>query len=561
MANIPAASTLGPGRPQRWAGGEDGGRALGQPWRFRNLALPTEFGPAVVAVSVTAWAVATVLFESARLVIHAPQAQVAVETMSGVCRLFGALVLVLVATGADRERLRWTAAGLVVLALGNVGFGMLWQTAFGEPSANESMYAFLAVSTVSGGFFVAGLVPRRAPRLTTRAAIAGGALFGALSLVVVAAAGNLPRLVQVDTFEAAIAAGRVPLDGLTAWHWLLSALPLLLAAAAAIGALRHAGEQPWGPWLAAAMIVLTGALLHNALWPSAYSSVLTSGDLLRLAFAGMIALGGTLELRRLAAERETLLEFERRQTAWLVDLASLKGDYGRMVAHELVSPITAIRAYLAILAMDRTGSRAHDRALLAIQAETDLLQALVHDVRAIATVERDDFSVDLRPIPIAELLADAADFNHTLVGHHPLLTVIPASVDVLADPARIKQVLRNLIGNAAKYSPPGVSIEVRALRRGNRVAIEVVDHGPGIPVGEEAHVFEKFARGSRDRQRIPGFGLGLYLSRRIVRAHGSDLVLETTPGGGATLRFDLEVVQVASQSAAERLPPKERPTT
>jgi signal transduction histidine kinase len=172
-----------------------------------------------------------------------------------------------------------------------------------------------------------------------------------------------------------------------------------------------------------------------------------------------------------------------------------------------------------------------------------MLTALVADVQTAASVEQDDFAVQLRPLPIGALLADVAAFGKTLPGDHPL--ILPAFTRDLirADPERIGQVLRNLIGNAAKYSPAGTPIEVRIRRHGPRLRFEVIDRGYGIAPEDLQRIFEKFGRG-RDQsgQKMPGMGLGLYLSRRIVRAHGSDLTVQSTPGIGSVFGFDLEPI-------------------
>jgi signal transduction histidine kinase len=103
-------------------------------------------------------------------------------------------------------------------------------------------------------------------------------------------------------------------------------------------------------------------------------------------------------------------------------------------------------------------------------------------------------------------------------------------------------VLRNLVNNAEKFSPDGSPIEVRAVRSGDVVRIEVVDHGPGIAPGDEDRIFEKYVQGRyKGKGGTAGAGLGLYLSRRIVQAHGSELAVKSTRGGGATFWFDLQV--------------------
>jgi signal transduction histidine kinase len=117
---------------------------------------------------------------------------------------------------------------------------------------------------------------------------------------------------------------------------------------------------------------------------------------------------------------------------------------------------------------------------------------------------------------------------------------------VLADPERIGQVLRNLLSNAAKYSPEGTPIELRLLGKKGGVGLEVADRGPGIHPDDAARIFEKFGRGREGRQ-TPGVGLGLYLSRRIVRGHGSELSVRTRLGEGSAFGFELAVVRWANR--------------
>ena len=229
-------------------------------------------------------------------------------------------------------------------------------------------------------------------------------------------------------------------------------------------------------------------------------------------------------------------------SARLSELAVLKADFTAMVAHELASPIAAIRILVDMLATGELSPEAHSQTLATIGAQTDALKTLVSDLQTAATAERDDFAVRLRPVRVSELLITAAAFNRTLPGEHPMTTQIADLDWVLADQERIGQVIRNLIDNAAKYSPSGAPIELRAIAQGKRMRIEVADRGPGIAPQDLHRIFEKFGRGCDERgERVPGVGLGLYLSRRLVQMHGSELTVEPRPGGGSTFAFQLEL--------------------
>jgi signal transduction histidine kinase len=499
---------------------------------------------ASVGVLVVAWVIVIFTVEQARFAILAPEAQVGVEAAAALARLFGALVLLLFPIEAAGQRLRWVASGFLVLALGGLLFGYAPPLLDVAPDLNTSIYAWLVVRSVAGVLFVVGLVPAVPPPCSRRLMLVTLIIVSLLSLGVVVATRWLPPLTTTTALDAVVASGHSVLPGLTGWHWLLSSLPLGLALLAVVGAARHQAQGRLGGWLLVAMVLLAGSQVHNLFWPSAYSPVLTTADLLRLAFAAVVAVGGILELRRIAAERAALLAAERDAARRLTELAVLKADFTAMVAHELSSPLAAIRAFADMLATGDLRPAEQATALAAIGSEVDLLQALVADVQTAAAVERDDFAVQFQPVPVVTLLEEAAAYARTLPGAHPVTVSQVSQALVRADPERIAQVLRNLLSNAAKYSPDGAPIEVRACEAGGRVRIEVDDRGYGIEPADLIRIFEKFGRG-RDRtgRQVPGVGLGLYLSRRIVQAHGGDLTVASTPGAGSVFAFELEVVR------------------
>jgi PAS domain S-box-containing protein len=242
-------------------------------------------------------------------------------------------------------------------------------------------------------------------------------------------------------------------------------------------------------------------------------------------------------------KRAALLAAEQEHSKRLRELAALKADFTAMVAHELSSPLAAIRIFADMLIGGKLSPEQQAQVLATIQSEAKMLTSLVGDVRASAAVERDDFAIEARSVSVRALLAPAATFTEALPGRHPVTLTLTAQVNVLADPERIGQVLRNLLSNAAKYSPDGTPIELRALLNGQRLRIEVSDGGPGIHPDDIQRIFEKFGRGRDSSGRgVAGVGLGLYLSRRIVQAHGSELEVRSTPGVGSVFGFELEVV-------------------
>lgn len=233
---------------------------------------------------------------------------------------------------------------------------------------------------------------------------------------------------------------------------------------------------------------------------------------------------------------EDLREYNRR----LEELAVMKADLSAMAAHELGSPLAAVRGLVEMLETGDHAAEEQKRLLSAIDSEAEKLFRLVSDVREAAAAEREDFEVRPEAVAVSELLEDATVFAENLPGGGWLEVESAVTGEVWADRNRIVQVLRNLISNAVKYSPGREPIILRVLDGENSVRFEVIDRGSGISPEDATRIFEKFGRG-RDAsgRRMSGLGLGLYISRRIVRAHGGELTLHPTPGEGSSFGFDL----------------------
>jgi signal transduction histidine kinase len=474
------------------------------------------------------------------------------EAASALARLFGALVLGLFLADAVGWRARWVAGGLVVLGLGHLIFGYLEPLIQEDPpELNESLYEGFVTQTLACALFMIGLFPKRPPRLLVWAAtvIPTALVIGYVVLFEFLHAEEwMPPLSRVADPEITMELGS-PLGWLTLWHWVLSTLPLGLAAAAVVGAFWQRRRGLLRGWLLVAVVLLAGSVLHDYVWPSAYGGgLLTTADALSLVFAVVVAVGGISELRRVASERAMLLATERQRAQRLNELNTLRADFSAMIAHELETPIAAVRKLNEMLSVEGEDPGVRAYATAATEGELDALTNLVRDVRAVAAVEREDFEIEARRLPLEKLLTDAETYANTLPGDHPVKQMrrgdLRAGERVLADPERIGQVLRNLLSNAAKYSPEGTPIELRVIGMQGRVRMEVADHGQGIHPDDVPRIFEKFGRGrERENHKILGAGLGLYLSQRIVRSHGSELTVKTRLGKGSVFGFDLEMVR------------------
>lgn len=141
--------------------------------------------------------------------------------------------------------------------------------------------------------------------------------------------------------------------------------------------------------------------------------------------------------------------------------------------------------------------------------------------------------------PLEEVVGVALIRLDVRLRDHPVQVHLPRDLPLVPlDAVLIEQVFVNLLENAVKYTPPGTPIEISAVAEGSVVRVEVVDRGPGLPLGEEARVFDKFYRAAGTVAQ-GGIGLGLTICRGIITAHGGRIWAENRPGGGAAFRFTL----------------------
>ena len=206
------------------------------------------------------------------------------------------------------------------------------------------------------------------------------------------------------------------------------------------------------------------------------------------------------------------------------------------VAHELVAPLAIIASAVSLL--KRQGSEVRDPAEVdeivgTIERNVAHAQIVVEALRTLDT-DGDDLHLAAGPTDLNDLVATTVrDLETTVLRHHPTEVVDPGIVvEARVDPPRIRQVLFNLLSNAAKFSPTGrtITLELRPPADG-RIEVLVRDQGHGVAPDDAERIFEKWERADPGTR---GLGLGLHLARAIARAHGGDLELEpaTDDGGG-----------------------------
>jgi signal transduction histidine kinase len=249
------------------------------------------------------------------------------------------------------------------------------------------------------------------------------------------------------------------------------------------------------------------------------------------------------ELEQRVLDRTAELEQRRREleaaNERLVQLDAVRTRFAHATTHELRSPLTAILGFASMLSTQLSEPQA-DYAGVIYHSATRL-SALVDDLLKVAELEHEELQLQREHVLVSDLVgASLRAFSATAAEAGVSLgSNVDEELMLDADRLRLAQLLDNLISNAIKYTPAGGSVEVRASRAGDELAIEVADNGIGIDDADKERLFEPFFRTSSGRETASGTGLGLRISREIAHAHGGTLEAADTPGGGTTFRLSL----------------------
>ena len=211
------------------------------------------------------------------------------------------------------------------------------------------------------------------------------------------------------------------------------------------------------------------------------------------------------------------------------------------VTHELRTPLTGIKAAVTSLLSDLELDPAQRRDLLTvINEEADRLDHLVEETTEMTQIDAQGVVLHRQPTSVRSVIDLAVTESKTVLSQHPLEIRAPESLpEVRLDPARIAEVLRQLLENAAKYSSAQSPITITAEVSNGQLVTSVADRGPGIDEFEQALIFDKFYRGRDQRYRVQGTGMGLAIAKAIVEAHGGTLGVTSQLGHGSVFHFAL----------------------
>lgn len=236
-----------------------------------------------------------------------------------------------------------------------------------------------------------------------------------------------------------------------------------------------------------------------------------------------------------------------RDISALQELDRKKDEFLSVASHELRTPLTTIRGYAQLLTqmLFEIGPAERATYLKSMLSEIDRMMGLITELLDVSRIQRNRLQVHTQDLDWAEFvgrLVEAMAMQHA--GRNIEFHALAEDVRLAADPQRMRQVIDNLISNALKYSADGSLVEVTIERGQDSVITRVRDRGIGIPEDELPHLFERFHRARNVSSRYyGGLGLGLYISKAIVAAHGGTISVETSEGAGSTFSVHLPLSQ------------------
>lgn len=258
------------------------------------------------------------------------------------------------------------------------------------------------------------------------------------------------------------------------------------------------------------------------------------------------------ERKQAEAERERLLKAERHARELAEAALRSRDEFLAIAAHELKTPITSLRGYAELIIRRMEQGRISDplevrRALETIDRQADRLAGLVNQLLDISQLDQGTLRLNRQMADVVDIVRRVVATVQAGTTRHTLTLHAPASLSAYVDPARLEQVLYNLVDNAIRYSPQGGPVEIDvSLPDQNTVRIAVRDHGAGIPPEQRPQLFTRFFKAGV-RRPAGGLGLGLYLGQRIVALHGGTITAEFPEDGGS--RFVVTLPRALAQAS------------
>lgn len=219
----------------------------------------------------------------------------------------------------------------------------------------------------------------------------------------------------------------------------------------------------------------------------------------------------------------------------------IKQTFISIISHELRTPVALIKGYASTLRRDdaKWDKKTISDSLAVIEEEADRLSKMVDDLLDVSRLQAGGLSLNQADVALPSLASRVSERFASQSSKHRIVADFPKNFPViLGDENRLEQVLSNLVSNALKYAPAG-EIRISGTVRPEQVIVCVSDEGPGIEAKDIPHIFDRFYRSANAVKQTKGAGLGLYLARAIVEAHGGRIWADPAPDSGARICFSL----------------------
>jgi len=298
--------------------------------------------------------------------------------------------------------------------------------------------------------------------------------------------------------------------------------------------------------------------------PKVRGDALTSQDveLVRVASGELaVAVQNALRFDEISHFNEKLKQEVEEATAQLRDsnrklkkLDEAKDEFISMASHQLRTPLTSVKGYISMVMEGDAGRLTGPQQRLLQEAFTaaQRMVYLIGDFLNVSRLQTGRFTLELKRSDLAQVVNDevaqlattAARRNITIAYHHPVQFPM-----LTLDENKIRQVIMNFIDNAIFYSRPSSTVEVTLINTGHEIRFEVRDSGIGVPVSEQHKLFTKFFRAENARRVRPdGTGIGLFMAKKVITAHGGSMIFHSKEGQGSTFGFVLPLAALKHQT-------------
>jgi signal transduction histidine kinase len=249
-----------------------------------------------------------------------------------------------------------------------------------------------------------------------------------------------------------------------------------------------------------------------------------------------------LNLKKYHAGLKSEVAKKERELKKSREFEAQKDDFMSIASHELKTPVTSLKVYLHILneEIEKSGHTAYRRHLVKIEDQVGKITRLITGLLDVTRLQAGKMPFEMVPLDLKSIVSERVDVYRKISRHHEFKLNVRLRRKVKGDADRISQVVDNLISNAVKYSPPGSRIIVSVKNGKTSATVGVRDFGIGIGRNHHEKIFNRFYRvTNRNQKTFPGLGIGLYLSRQIIKSHKGDLWVDSEKGKGAAFFFTI----------------------